>query len=252
MKQVTSGIYKITSPTGKIYIGQSWDIYRRWKAYSGINPQKNITFLYNSLKKYGWSAHKAEIIFVLINPRQEDLDFFEVYFWKHFKNTGHTMLNIRKPGKGRKHSEEVKGKISSSKKGQRKGIKFSEEHKKKIGLAHKGKKISEETIQKIKASNKGIKRSEEFKEKISLTLKGKPHSKHHVDKFKIPVLQFDLQNNFVKRWDCAKDTVIHLGIKDATSITQCCKGKQKTAYNFLWRYEDSLLQKPIYKTSYGK
>ena len=27
------GIYKITSPSGKVYIGQSIDIERRWKKY---------------------------------------------------------------------------------------------------------------------------------------------------------------------------------------------------------------------------
>ena len=28
-----TGIYKITSPTGRIYIGQSVDIYYRWNDY---------------------------------------------------------------------------------------------------------------------------------------------------------------------------------------------------------------------------
>jgi predicted GIY-YIG superfamily endonuclease len=32
------GIYKITSPSGKVYIGQSWDIYDRWKKHK----QKNL------------------------------------------------------------------------------------------------------------------------------------------------------------------------------------------------------------------
>ena len=32
MKKIT-GIYKITSPSNKIYIGQSKNIYSRWNAY---------------------------------------------------------------------------------------------------------------------------------------------------------------------------------------------------------------------------
>lgn len=32
-----TGIYKIISPTGKIYIGQSIDIEKRWKAYKRLN-----------------------------------------------------------------------------------------------------------------------------------------------------------------------------------------------------------------------
>ena len=34
------GIYKITSPSNKIYIGQSLDIDRRFKTYKNINKVK--------------------------------------------------------------------------------------------------------------------------------------------------------------------------------------------------------------------
>ena len=55
------GIYKITSPSGRIYIGQSIDIQKRWNQYK-YNSCKSQTKLYNSLKKYGWENHKFEII----------------------------------------------------------------------------------------------------------------------------------------------------------------------------------------------
>ena len=55
------GIYKITSPNNKIYIGQSVDIYKRWnyhkKLYSNDSPK-----LYYSLKKYGSENHIFEIV----------------------------------------------------------------------------------------------------------------------------------------------------------------------------------------------
>ena len=55
------GIYKIINPKGKIYIGQSIDIDRRFNEYKKLqcNQSKKI---YNSLKKYGWENHKFEII----------------------------------------------------------------------------------------------------------------------------------------------------------------------------------------------
>lgn len=55
------GIYKITNPKGKIYIGQSIDIERRFKEYKGVYC-KNQRKLYYSLKKYGWENHKFEVI----------------------------------------------------------------------------------------------------------------------------------------------------------------------------------------------
>ena len=48
-----SGIYKITSPSKKIYIGQSVDIIGRWNLYKKLRC-KNQTYLYYSLKKYGF------------------------------------------------------------------------------------------------------------------------------------------------------------------------------------------------------
>lgn len=57
------GIYKITSPTERVYIGQSVDIHHRWRSY--INLSKSMfgqRVLYNSFKKYGGENHTFEII----------------------------------------------------------------------------------------------------------------------------------------------------------------------------------------------
>ena len=55
MKLIT-GIYKITSPSGRIYIGQSIDVKKRWVFYkkpSFLNYRSNQTKLKNSLSKHG-------------------------------------------------------------------------------------------------------------------------------------------------------------------------------------------------------
>ena len=55
------GIYKITNPEGKAYIGYSREIKVRWKSYENVNFQSN-TLLKNSLKKYGPENHIFEVI----------------------------------------------------------------------------------------------------------------------------------------------------------------------------------------------
>ena len=55
------GIYKITSPTGKIYIGQSKNIAKRLATYGRENC-KGQPILYNSINKYGWESHQFDII----------------------------------------------------------------------------------------------------------------------------------------------------------------------------------------------
>jgi group I intron endonuclease len=69
-----TGIYKITNPKGKVYIGQSIDINRRFNEYKKLlcNQSKK---LYNSLKKYNPESHKFEILeecnVVELNSKEE-------------------------------------------------------------------------------------------------------------------------------------------------------------------------------------
>jgi len=55
------GIYKIISPTNKIYIGQSTNIENRWIKYKCLDCKVQIK-LYRSLIKHGYDNHTFEII----------------------------------------------------------------------------------------------------------------------------------------------------------------------------------------------
>lgn len=76
-KEVICGIYKITSPTGRVYIGESKNIYKRWSGYKYMkdNRQHKLT---NSFKKHGVKNHIFEIL--------EECDFDELLcrerFWQ--------------------------------------------------------------------------------------------------------------------------------------------------------------------------
>lgn len=84
------GIYKITSPQEKIYIGQSIDIERRFKEYNKMlcNQSKKLFF---SFKKYGVQNHKFEI---LEECYEKDLNEREEYYIKFF-NSIKKGLNIK-------------------------------------------------------------------------------------------------------------------------------------------------------------
>ena len=56
------GIYKITSPSGKIYIGQSININKRQENYRFPSSLKFQIKLRRSFQKYGPENHKFEII----------------------------------------------------------------------------------------------------------------------------------------------------------------------------------------------
>ena len=89
-KEIICGIYKITSPSGRVYIGQSEDISKRWGNYKNVN-KSNVgqVKLANSFKKYGTKAHTFEII---EQCNFEDLDCRERY-WQDFYDATNTGLN---------------------------------------------------------------------------------------------------------------------------------------------------------------
>lgn len=49
------------------------------------------------------------------------------------------------------------------------------------------------------------------------------------------VIQLTLNNEVVKIWDCMRDVQRKLGYHQS-SISQCCKGKQKTSNGYKWQY----------------
>lgn len=122
------GIYKITNPKGKVYIGQSINIYNRWKDNYFSLRCKNQKKLYFSLNKYGVENHTFEII---EKCSEELLDEKEIY-WMDYFSCIEEGLNIRGGGSRGKHSESTKNKISTSLQGHQK----SEETKKKISKNH--------------------------------------------------------------------------------------------------------------------
>ncbi len=83
------GIYKITSPSGKVYIGQSLDIENRWKGYNDSRC-KGQTRIYNSIQKYGIENHTFETIEECL---LEDLNRRERYWQDHYDVLGGNGLN---------------------------------------------------------------------------------------------------------------------------------------------------------------
>lgn len=52
-----------------------------------------------------------------------------------------------------------------------------------------------------------------------------------------PINQYDLQGNFIKAWNSGTEIARVLKISGG-NICNCCRGKQKTAYGYKWRYAE--------------
>lgn len=174
-------IYKITSPSGKCYIGSTTNIKRRFTEYKRLKCEKQYKLIHSFLK-YGVDSHTFEILEECENCSMRKLEgFYGLQFNSLHPNglnlslpkidevytglSNETKQKIGDKNRGRKHTEEQNKRNSETKKGNKNML---------------GKKHSPESIQKMrecKLGNKfcvGKKASEETKLKQSLAKKGKP------------------------------------------------------------------------------
>jgi group I intron endonuclease len=195
MKDMKCYIYKITSPSGKIYIGQTRNLNARISKYKNLKCKRQFKIL-NSLKKYGFETHIFETIeqceFLELNNRERYWqDFYDV-----LGKNGLNCILTRTDELPTIFSQETRDKISKAIKGKKlskkhieiirkthTGRKASEETKKKIGFYSKNRKASPETIEKLRKNSSGEnnpmygkKHSEESKLKMG-ALKGSKHNR---------------------------------------------------------------------------
>lgn len=176
-------IYKITSPTGRVYIGVTGDPKRRQRDYSKLK-MNNQTALNRSVKKYGWDSHTFEIIDTFISDEHYALgkEIFWIRSWmsnvgKFPEQRGLNMTDGGRGHLGKPMSEETKEKLRQANLGK----KYSDETKKKLSEMRKGKKIksgwTEEKRQMMrdKKLNNPYRHTEEAKRKISESSKGRKH-----------------------------------------------------------------------------
>ena len=95
-----------------------------------------------------------------------------------------------------------------------------------------------------KPSNKG--RIITWGDKISKALKGKPKPEGFGERISKPkiknfnnkiILQFDLNENFIKEWPSAKEVERKLKIL-SSAISCCLKQKTKTSGGYIWKYKE--------------
>lgn len=128
------GIYKITSPIGKIYIGQSIELQNRMRKHRS-SAKKGKIKLYDSFREYGADAHKFEIICQCEKIELDDLEKHYIKLYNSFDSE--FGFNSRSGG--------------------RSGDNLSKDYKEKVRQANIGKKYSDETNSKkgIKGGNSG-------------------------------------------------------------------------------------------------
>lgn len=216
MGQKTIGhIYKIVSPSGRVYIGQTINPELRLKNYQN-NDCSSQPKLSRSIKKYGFNNHEFSIIETCSIKQMNDRERYYQDFYDVIKTGLNCMLT--------KSSD--------------KSPIVSDITKQKQSIARKGKNLKPETIQKILKSREGYKHSEETKNKIAKALTGKilpkdvrdkmsksnmGHSPHYCKKA--------VYSETGKIYDSGKQMALDLNINYFTLVSRL---KDKNNLKFQW------------------
>lgn len=205
------------------------------------------------MNKYGIDKFSFEVI---EECDYSILDEREYYWIKKLNTLEPNGYNIRSGG------EKLKGKDNPFY-----GKHHSKETKEKISKKNTGRKASVQEIEKRKEINKGIQNpfygrhhSKETKEKIKATCikKGiyqkasermKINNPNDGSSFKKAVLMLDKNFNILNIFDSATqagEEIKKMGLSKAkypgNSISEVCRGEQKTAFGFYWRYFNPTLK----------
>ena len=195
----------------KVYVGQTIkSLAQRMHGHIADSRRGKNTKMARAFKKYG----ENNFIFgELVSCNNcDELNEMEVYFIDKYRSTEDSYgYNLRIGGES--------------------GFKVSEETKRKISIA------SKRAAQRARDNGgywlSGKKYSEEEKAYLSKVLSSESNPKNR------PVLMYDKEGNFIKRFHSARESGRRLG-KGASNIISCCNNKLKSAYGYKWVYEDSL------------
>jgi group I intron endonuclease len=234
-----SVIYKITNPTGRIYIGKTVDFTNRMTSYKNLNnPQQLI--LYSSILKYGWGNHQVEI---LEESPPENLSSLEIKYIAEYNSYHYDNplgMNLTKGGEGtigRVDSEEVRQnraqKLIGSKRSDATKKLMSDLKKGKIPIAATLPR-SEKQLHHIKYGNIGRKVSQDSIKK-NLQTKLDNFIKQYGG-----VIQYDLDENFIKEWKMLpKHIAKFINIDDSHFNKILREGSRKCA-GYLWNYKNQI------------
>ena len=190
------GVYCITNKiNNKKYVGQSINVPMRLRQHKNkLNSGKHENeYLQASWQKYGANNFHFGILelYPVLNKTALDLVEQKYIYALNTMNEEYG-YNMKSGGAVCYMSDAVKAKISRANKGQipySKGKPMSDEQKAKISKANKGRKVSPETLAKLKGKpshNKGKPMSEEQKAKIAIANTGKsvsPETRAKISKF---------------------------------------------------------------------
>ena len=213
-------VYKYTSPSNKIYIGQTCNTLKI-RAANG-DGYKECPKFYQAILKYGWNNFIGEIL--KDNLTAEQANYWETYYIQKYNSINDKYgYNISLGGSNSSVSQETREKMRQS----HIGKKHSNETKQKISCALSHRTLSEEhkkNLSKSRLGKKGRTFTTEQKEKIKQTMLNNPSVSKKVKCIETGII-----------YQSAAEAVRQLGLK-SNHINDCINNptRYKTCGGYHW------------------
>ena len=117
-------------------------------------------------------------------------------------------------------------------------LKFSKITCDKISKSKKNHKCYQNPLRTekiINSNKKHYKDGSTRNRKISEKLKGLKRTKEIKKNMSCPILQYDLEGNFIKEWESITKAINYTGYK---GIPNCIKGTTKKSGGYIWKYKN--------------
>jgi len=215
----------------------------------------NGTLIINIINKHGKNVFDRDILCSNIDSN-ELISYMERYYINHFKcnrSIFKTGLNLTDGGEG------FSGFKKSKKQCDDLSERIKDEYKRGIRKAPRAKKVHQYDIKTNKYLNTfencieaaiHIGKPIKSNSTIAYACRGKCKSSYGyiwsyekmdiINKFAgahNPVIQYDLNNNFIKEYKNCKLAAEENKFKSYSSIHNCAKGNSKSSYGFLWKFK---------------
>lgn len=214
-------IYKITSPTSRVYVGKTYDLRKRINAHKTAVRGGSAVILHSSIRKYGWDAHVLEVIEQVEDERLNEREMFWISELKTYCHENPMGMNMTLGGDGQRstwmHKTELRKRFSD---------RFSG-----AGNPFHGKKHSEESKRII--GEKTSKRN--LEKEISIPAWGAEKGRLKVIR---AVLCYDKYGNFLKQYDSLTSAEKELKVPHS-SISESCNNIITGVFGrYIFRYAE--------------
>lgn len=229
-------IYEHISPSGKVYVGQTYDLKIRWqgKGHMYLNKTKKgkyaQPYFAHALLKYGWDTFEHRI--VLEGVSKSEANYAEKYLIKWYKL--HKMsYNMTDGGEGtcglkRPMSLEMRQRITERMRTNHplKGTHRTEKQKQSAREKMLGRKMSAEAVAKIAESRRGVPQPSKYKKVYAFD----KHTKEFI-------------KEYISISEAAKDNNLHI-----SAIGNAANGKCPSAGPYIWSFSSIIdVNNPRYK-----